>query len=351
MRAACIAILVVVAAYAAAPAAADPDPCFANAGARNSTEFASCVDHIKHETFSSDKIDALGACLKQTDRGFTGTQVQTIVALFTFSSDMITAIKMMQPYILGMTCDEIVAVLNTYSFSSDKITALQTMVDQRVIVDTKNSAEIIDAFTFSSDKDAARKILAGAKPRNCVYGNIIAKNVVFVVDTSGSMSATFSVDGTRYTRLQYVAKQLSDVITNQLTSTNNMNIVRFSSGSQQWQPGLVPVSASNAALAETFVNSWVADGGTNIYDALRTAYSYSNVEAVYLLSDGTPSVGQTNPNIIAEAAAGWSKEMTIPCHTIAFLEGSFSGDNKAASADMMSKLATATGGSYRMLTQ
>lgn len=36
-----------------------------NSGARNSTEFQGCIDHINHETFSSDKIDALGACIKQ----------------------------------------------------------------------------------------------------------------------------------------------------------------------------------------------------------------------------------------------------------------------------------------------
>lgn len=263
---------------------------------------------------------------------------------------MISAITMMQPYILGMTCADVVNVLGAFSFSSDKMTALQTLVEQHVIVDVKNTEVIVDAFTFSSDKDDARSLLKNLSPRSCVYGNIVAKKVVFVVDTSGSMAATFSAEGRTWTRLQYVAKELNNVI-GQLASDQSFNIVRFSSGSQEWQPGLKPVTSANQQLAETFVNGWSAGGGTNIYDALQKAYSYSGVEAVYLLSDGTPSVGQTNPNIIAEAAQGWSQQQTIPTHTIAFVEGYFSGDNKAASAAFMSKLATATGGSYRLLEQ
>lgn len=172
---------------------------------------------------------------------------------------------------------------------------------------------------------------------------------MFVVDTSGSMSTTFSVDGKSWNRLQYVANELNTVIQG-LDSTQHFDVLRFSSSVQEWQPGLVQVSSANQASAVSFVNSWTADGGTNINGALQAAYAFDDVEAVYLLSDGTPSVGISSVTQIISNAVRWSKG-TIPCNTIAFLEGTFSGDNKAASQSFMSQLASATGGSYRVLIQ
>ena len=240
-------------------------------------------------------------------------------------------------------------MLDTFSFSDDKLAVLPSLKD--LILDTKNKQTIIDAFDFSSDKDAAAKILKDLQPRSCVYGYVTAKRVHFVVDTSGSMAATFTVDGKGTTRLGYVSAQLNAVIGDQLTAKQSFNVFRFSAGVQPWEKGLMPVTAANIASAESFIGSWSAGGGTNLYAALQTAYATdaADVLAIYLLTDGTPSVGTTDPATIVAAAAKWSKGKTIPTHTVAFLEGNDPSDNKPASRALMQAIAKATGGVYRTM--
>lgn len=74
------ALVVLAGAALVLSAHAAENPCNSNAGARNTTEINSCVSHISHEPFSDDKLDALGACIKQSDRGFTGQQTVQVRA-------------------------------------------------------------------------------------------------------------------------------------------------------------------------------------------------------------------------------------------------------------------------------
>eukprot|EP00729_Bicosta_minor_P006664 gene6664-8522_t len=124
------------------------------------------------------------------------------------------------------------------------------------------------------------------------------------------------------------------------------NLFQYSASVNTWQPGLQPATAANLASAVSYVNGWRADGGTSTYAALKAAYSDPDVEAVYLLSDGMPN-DETAATILG-AVVAWSKSKTIPCHTVALVEGgSESSSQKEDAMQFMASLADGSGGVYR----
>ena len=259
---------------------------------------------------------------------------------------------------LGLNCSEGAAVLSAFSFSSDKRDALKTAILPLLTdVESKDGPPlIIDAFSFSADKKWAKSLLSKAFNRNCVYGRITAKRVVFLVDVSGSMAATFQIEGKSFTRITYIADQLTQVVSKELTPAQSFNLYHFSGGAPTpWQPGLQPWNAANVASASQFIATWSPNMppppyGTDIYDALQSAYEEEGVLAVYLLTDGFPNAGtSSNPQTIIKAAAGWSKGKTIPTHTVWMGLGHDPSDNKDLSTELMIGIANATGGVYRAL--
>jgi len=275
--------------------------------------------------------------------------ITMIIDIFTFSGDQTTALNMMQPFVLGYTCDQEIALLNTMTFSQAQLDTLATTCN--FILQSDDCTEkIIDAFTFSSDKKTAASTLENCPSRSCVYGTVTAKKVIFVVDTSGSMGGTFKGDGGQTTtRLSYVAGELDIAITDQLPKLKGrmFNVLRYSSDVAEWKPGLQPATDDNLFSAVQYVQTWTASGGTDTKAALVAAYATDGVEAVYLLSDGMPNGSADD---IITSAKAWAKNGAIPCNTIALVAGgSESAAQKNAALAFMERLANATGGTYRGL--
>ncbi|XP_015349929.1 inter-alpha-trypsin inhibitor heavy chain H4 isoform X4 [Marmota marmota marmota] len=126
------------------------------------------------------------------------------------------------------------------------------------------------------------------------------KNVVFVIDKSGSMSGR-KIQQTR----EALIKILSD-----LGPKDQFNLITFSSEVTQWKPQLVPASTENVDEAKRYAAGIYALGGTNINEAMLTAVrrlksdnqaellSEGSVSLIILLTDGDPTVGETNPRKI-----------------------------------------------------
>ena len=157
------------------------------------------------------------------------------------------------------------------------------------------------------------------------------------------MSTSFQIDGKQWTRLSYIQKELNDVIRYQLRSDQKFNILVFSSGVWPWAPGLQPVNQSNIDLAVRFVSGLTANGGTNAFSALATAFQDPLVAGIYFLSDGEPDSGQT-PKILQYIKNVWEvgKNRAIPVHTTAL----------AATPEaqiFMKQVSQLTGGIYRSI--
>ncbi|XP_008578306.1 PREDICTED: inter-alpha-trypsin inhibitor heavy chain H4 [Galeopterus variegatus] len=122
------------------------------------------------------------------------------------------------------------------------------------------------------------------------------KNVVFVIDKSGSMSGR-KIEQTR----EALIKILDD-----LSPKDQFNLIVFSMEATQWRPSLVPASAENVNEARSYAASIKALGGTNINDAMLMAVKLldndnrnellpaGSVSLIILLTDGDPTVGETN---------------------------------------------------------
>ncbi|HEX5004269.1 MAG TPA: VWA domain-containing protein, partial [Gemmatimonadales bacterium] len=136
-------------------------------------------------------------------------------------------------------------------------------------------------------------------PPDAPAGTVIPRNLTLVVDVSGSMSGA---------KLEQAKAALSQAL-GALGPQDQFRLIAFSSGITEFRTGLAPATTGNVAAAQEFVANLSAGGGTNIEGALDVALrqpgmTTGRVSLVVFMTDGLPSVGQTQPDQIAEAAGG-----------------------------------------------
>jgi len=129
-------------------------------------------------------------------------------------------------------------------------------------------------------------------------GPVVPRDLSFVVDVSGSMS------GQKLDQAKAALRQALGT----LRPEDRFRLVAFSSGIRHFHDGWAPVTAATLRDARSFIDRLEADGGTNISGALDAVLGASVAEGrlpiVLFLTDGVPSVGEQQPDRIAELAAG-----------------------------------------------
>eukprot|EP01029_Cantina_marsupialis_P030249 TRINITY_DN8097_c0_g1_i1.p1 TRINITY_DN8097_c0_g1~~TRINITY_DN8097_c0_g1_i1.p1 ORF type:complete len:346 (-),score=96.24 TRINITY_DN8097_c0_g1_i1:326-1363(-) len=316
---------------------------------RNSTQVSECVNNIQHASFESGRFKALDVCLKSSDLGFLSSDIVKMISSFNFVGEKKKAVDIMQPYMLGLTCKDCAALLNNIGFSSDELDVLKVVTDASLIIDLEDKDTVVDVFGFSSDKAKARAMLVGQPKRSCLFGKITRKHFVVVMDVSGSMSTNFKFHGTSYSRLSYVKEELVDLVENSLATDQYFDVLEFSSSYGYWAQGLQQATSSNVQSAGNYISSLSAGGGTNFYDTLYYAMQIPNLEAVYFLSDGYPTVGETDLNDIIHMVGKLSAAHKIPVHTAAFLQGESDPETIKISKKSMSGIAQVSGGTFKCL--
>ncbi len=149
---------------------------------------------------------------------------------------------------------------------------------------------------------------------------IISHRVLFVIDVSGSMEEAVRnefLDGTPMTRLQVAKRELKKCI-EALEPGAFFNIVTFSSDVERWMEGaLAAANTENREQAIMYVTDLLTGGGTNLYDAIQHAFEDQDVDTIYVMSDGEPSVGgETEPFVIREHVQQWNEHRKIEINTI-----------------------------------
>jgi len=119
------------------------------------------------------------------------------------------------------------------------------------------------------------------------------KDVVFVVDTSGSMAGA---------KLQQAKKALQFCVEN-LNTNDRFEIVRFSTEAESLFGKLSEADSEHRKRASNFVADLKPIGGTAIADALQTALKARTEKSerpfvIIFLTDGLPTVGTRNPDEI-----------------------------------------------------
>lgn len=126
---------------------------------------------------------------------------------------------------------------------------------------------------------------------------VIGKDLILVVDTSGSMQGE---------RMEQSKKALKYVI-NALNPGDRFSIVEFNTDIESFKSHLVNATPENRKAAEQYINDLEPRGGTNIGDALRTAVTILSEQTarpgfLVLLTDGEPTVGDTTIPALLKAA-------------------------------------------------
>jgi len=125
---------------------------------------------------------------------------------------------------------------------------------------------------------------------------LVAKDVAFVLDTSGSMAGK---------KLEQAKKALLFCVEN-LNEGDRFEITRFATETEPLFNQLTEATRANRDRATAFINDLKPIGGTAIYDALRKVLSArpDKTDRPYLivfLTDGQPTVGETDPDKIVAA--------------------------------------------------
>jgi Ca-activated chloride channel family protein len=126
------------------------------------------------------------------------------------------------------------------------------------------------------------------------------KDVVFVLDRSGSMADDGKIDQ---------AKRALDYCVSRLSPQDRFGIVDFATDWNALEERLLPANDANKARAKRYIANLEAAGGTNIEGALSEglkllARPEGRVPMIFFLTDGVPTEGQTDLNaLLREIAA------------------------------------------------
>jgi Ca-activated chloride channel family protein len=158
----------------------------------------------------------------------------------------------------------------------------------------------INVLTYQDGADAEGGYFAlmAAPSEAMADDRVVRKDVVFVLDTSGSMSS----DG----KLDQAKRALAFCLQN-LNDGDRFELVRFSTEAEALFGQLRDASGENRKKADEFVRSLKPIGGTAIEEALMAALGPADGPAdkdrpcvVIFLTDGRPTVGTTDEKALLE---------------------------------------------------
>ncbi|HEY8459159.1 MAG TPA: VWA domain-containing protein, partial [Blastocatellia bacterium] len=122
---------------------------------------------------------------------------------------------------------------------------------------------------------------------------VSAKDVIFVLDTSGSMAEEGKIDKAK-AALRHGVRSLNP--------RDRFNIISFAGEERLMSERLITADDGGRKQALEFIERMRATGGTNINDALMAALkqvqSGDRPQMIVLLTDGQPTVGETKASAI-----------------------------------------------------
>jgi Ca-activated chloride channel family protein len=136
---------------------------------------------------------------------------------------------------------------------------------------------------------------------------MVNKDVVFVLDTSGSMAEAGKMEKAR-SALLFGVRTLRD--------GDRFNVINFAGEEHLMERGLVAADSKGKKRAEDFINRLQPSGGTNINDSLIASLkqfdSNDRPRMVVFMTDGLPTVGETKiERIAANVAKGKNVDVRI----------------------------------------
>ncbi|MDT7540514.1 MAG: Ca-activated chloride channel [Acidobacteriota bacterium] len=211
-------------------------------------------------------------------------------------------------------------VRNIYSPSHAVDVSRSKTDERRARVSFESAAgrepEDFQLFYTLSDADFGMSLLTHREPGkdgyflltispkdNWAESEYASKDIVFVLDTSGSMNEEGKMEKAR-AALLFGIRSLRD--------GDRFNVISFAGEEHLMEGGLIAADASGRARGVDFVQKLRANGGTNIDGAMLAALRQfdrnDRPKMLVFLTDGLPTVGETNPQRIIENARAQRRE-------------------------------------------
>lgn len=146
-------------------------------------------------------------------------------------------------------------------------------------------------FTYKEPNEDGYFMLLASPKVEWPQAAALARQMTFIVDTSGSMSGE---------KIQQAREALAFNL-NQLGGKDKFQLLSFSDIVNPFTPGFVAADSKQLGPALSYARGLEANGGTNINEALLTALKTPGSEGVPMvvfLTDGDPTVGVTDFNEI-----------------------------------------------------
>ncbi len=125
-------------------------------------------------------------------------------------------------------------------------------------------------------------------------GEILEKDITFVLDVSGSMAGK---------KLTQAKKALLFCVEN-LNKGDRFQVIRFSTEAEALFKNLRKVNDANLKSARKFINNLKAIGGTHIEEALKLALNGKSSDdrphMIIFITDGKPTIGETNEKTLVK---------------------------------------------------
>lgn len=132
-------------------------------------------------------------------------------------------------------------------------------------------------------------------PPRAAPDQLLPRDVILVLDTSGSMRSDGKIEQ---------ARRSARWLLENLRAADRVNVLRFSSDVQAFADAPVPATPDNLAALASFVDGFAAGGSTALGDALTLATRHrpeeGRVGTVVLLTDGRPTLGEQGPAALVE---------------------------------------------------
>ena len=202
------------------------------------------------------------------------------------------------------------ALRNIYSPSHSVDVNRNGETKATISFETKNNVNDFQLFYGLSNNDFGMSLMTYREPGKDGYfllmvspkddiaeNQIVEKDIIFVLDTSGSMAEEGKMEKARSALLFGI---------NGLREGDRFNVINFSGEEHLLEKGLISANSANKKLADEFVKKLTPNGGTNINDALKASLKQfddsDRPKMLVFLTDGLPTVGETNALKIVQNA-------------------------------------------------
>ena len=176
---------------------------------------------------------------------------------------------------------------------------LKPDTDFQLFYSTERSELGLDLLTYKNEGEDGYFLLLASPGVDAKQSKVIPKDVLFVLDTSGSMAGA---------KLEQAKKALLFCVEN-LNENDHFEVIHFATEVEPLFDHLKDANTSNRDRAKSFIKELKPKGGTAINDALQKALamrpdSGERPFVIIFLTDGRPTIGTTDEE------RGWFWETT-----------------------------------------